>query len=90
MRVPTAADTPELERIVNQACRDARSKVENDYDNSGFATEAVKWTNLRFSELDTNPRVVVRRASTRAEGLRKFIRERLRAAGFDVDVETEW
>ena len=90
MRVPTLADTPELERIVNEACEDAFADVAKDCKDSRFDKEAVNWANLCFRELETNPRVSVRKASPNATELRKFIWERLGAAGFDVEVVTEW
>ncbi len=90
MRVPTAADTAELERIVNEACEDAFLDIARDCKNSRFDKDAVNWANLCFSELETSPRVIVRRVSPNADELRKFITERLRDAGFDVDVETAW
>ncbi len=90
MRVPTAADTDELRRIVNQACEDAFADVAKDCKNSRFDKEAVNWADLHFCELETNPRVLVEEASPGANELRQFIWERLRKAGFDVEVVTEW
>ncbi len=85
MRVPTAADTPELERIVNKACKSAHRKRNTDFKN-----DAVNWADLYFAELETNPRVIVEEASPDATELRKFIEGRLWDAGFDVEVVTEW
>ena len=82
MRVPAAADTGELERIVNQACKDARKQ-------QGSFLAAVNWEDLGFVEL-TRPRVLVEKASHNAHQLQQFIQARLWDAGFDVGVETAW
>ncbi len=90
MRVPTAADTDKLRRIVNEACKDAFADISKDCKNSRFDKEAVNWADLGFVELETKPRVLVEEASPDATELRKFIEARLWDAGFDVAVETEW
>lgn len=85
MRVPTAEDTGELRRIVEQACGDAKVNRKGR-----FFNEPVNWRDLRFGELETTPRVTVKEASPNAHILAGFVQARLNEAGFDVDVETEW
>ena len=90
MRVPTAADTDELRRIVNQACRDAHADVKRHRKNSRFHSDAVNWADLGFVELEMRTRVIVEEASPDANELRQFIWERLQGHRFDVEVVTEW